>query len=67
MPGQARQDNHFWVLGAKPLGERVESNEVRTREKLLPIHASKEVPGQARQDSRPERYGSSNSPRMTST
>ena len=34
----------FGVLGAPPLGERVESNEVRARERLLPFQASKEIP-----------------------
>ena len=40
----------FGVLGAPPLGERVESNEVRARERLLPFQASKEVPDWIRHD-----------------
>ena len=40
----------FGVLGAKPLGEWVVSNEVRARERLLPFQASKEVPDWIRHD-----------------
>ena len=40
----------FGVLGAPPLGERVVSNEVRARERLLPFQASKEVPDWIRHD-----------------